>query len=329
MKASDERELALRGRFPREAEQLLGPSAYRSNGLLVRIVFFLLALLAMGAGYLFLSAFDMPLKGTVTGVAAIAIAETLIWKRWRETGVEEGLWIGACFAIISDLPSSGRPESLLVMAAAAAIPGARLRNPLFGAIAAAFVVGYAERVRDLGVVAALAVATIGGLALLREWRRPSTEWLWIGFAVLFPPYGRIYGDQEWRTTTIALYAAIAIVMLTLAFARRHHALLVAGLVAMAIAVADAAERIDAPLELKLGVGGALLLGGTFVVSRALRDRARGVVVTPERLTPIDEALEAAGTIAAAQAVRPAEVSSSEGPGAGEGRFGGGGASGSY
>lgn len=330
MNANEEREQVLRARFPRETEQLLGPAKYRSNSVIVQIVFFLLACLGVGATYLLLELLDVGFRGVITGIAALAVAESLIrGRRWFGTGVEAALWIGGLFAIISDLPSTGAPEAILVVGAAAAVAGARVRNPLFGALAAGCVVAYAEKVRDLGVVCALVIATIAGLALLRAWRRLSTEWLWIALVVILPVVGRFHADADWRVTTIALYAMFGTVMLALALARRHHALIAAGAIGLAIAAVDLAERIALPVEVKLACAGALLLGGSLATSRLLRDRTAGIVVTPARLTSFDEVLEAAGTIAAAHAARPAETGSVEARPAGEGGFGGAGASDSY
>jgi hypothetical protein len=330
MNATEEREQLLRMRFPRETEQVFGPPKYRASSVIVQIVFFILTAIGIGAMYLFLGAIGIESEGVITGIAAIALAEYLIiGRRWFGTGVEAALWIGGLFALISELPSSGAPEAMLVLGGACALAGLRVRNPLFGAAAAIFVVEYLERIRDLGVVTALVIATIAGLALLREWRRPSTEWLFIAMVLILPVYGRFEANREWRTTTIALYASFAVLMLTLAFVRRHHALLLAGMIGIAIAGTDLAERIALALEVKLAIAGALLLGGTFVMSRVLRGRTSGVVSTPAKLTSFDDLIETAAVIGGANALRPSDAPAPEARPAGDGGFGGAGASGSY
>ncbi len=333
MNAQDERDQVLRGRFPRETEQALGPAKYRGNGVIVQVVFFILACICIGAAYLLLHALDVSYRGVITGIAALAVAEFLIRaRRWFGTGVEAALWIGGLFAIISDLPSTGAPEAVLVVGAAAALAGARVRNPLFGAIAAGCVIQYAETVRDLGVVCALVIATFAGLALLREWRRQSTEWLWIALVVTAPVIGRFHVDVEWRVMSIVLYGSFGAVMLALGLARRHHALLAAGAIGLAIAAVDIGERIALPLELRLASAGAFLLGGSFVISRVLRERTRGIVVSPAPLTAFDDALESLGAVAAAHSAHSGASSEGASPEArptGDGGFGGAGASDGY
>ncbi|HEX7807659.1 MAG TPA: hypothetical protein VF608_03010 [Thermoanaerobaculia bacterium] len=331
MNAQDEREVLLRSRFPRETEQVFGPPKFKSNSVILQIVFFVLTCLGIGAAYFFFDAIDTGAEGVITGVAAIGLAEYLILRRWFFTGVEAALWLGGLFAMITELPSTGAPEAMLVLGGAAAVAGLRVRNPLFGAVAAMFVAEYAERKADLGVIVALIIAVTAGLLLLCEWKRASTEWLWIALVVLLPIYGRVNADPAWRTTTILLYAAFAIAMLVLAFTRRHHAMLIAGIIGATIAAIEIGQRIATPLEVKLAFGGAFLLGGSLLVSRVLRDRTTGVVATLAQLTPIDDILQDVGTVAAAHAAGspPPEAASGEARPSGDGGFGGAGASDSY
>jgi hypothetical protein len=331
MNAQDEREVLLRSRFPREMDEVFGPPKFKSNSVILQIVFFALTCLGIGATYLFFHELEIGAEGVVTGVVAIALAEYLILRRrWFFTGVEAALWLGGLFAMISDLPSTGAPEAMLLLGAAAAVAGFRVRNPLFGAVAAMFVAEYAEKKADLGVLVALIIAIAAGLMLLREWKRASTEWLWIATVVLLPVYGRFNADPAWRTTTILLYGAFAIAMLVLAFTRRHHAMLIAGMIGGAIAAHEIGERIATPLEVKLAFAGAFLLGGSLLVSRVLRDRTTGVVATPAQLTPIDDILQDVGTVAAAHAAGPPpEAATTEARPSGDGGFGGAGASDSY
>jgi hypothetical protein len=300
---------------------------WRSHGVIVQAVFFVLTLVAMGAAYGFLHLFSIPGRGILAGIAFLPAAEFLIRvQRWFGTGVEAALWIGGLFGFISELPSSGKPEALLVVAAAFAIAGFRVRNPLFGAVAAICVMVYAETKWDVGVVAALVIATLAAVALLREWRRPSTEWLWILMAMALPVAGVFTADAKWRTMTIAVYAAYGALAFGLGLMKRHHALLLSGASGLVIAAVLAAERMDAPLETKLAAGGAFLLVTAFIAQRALRARTTGIVVTPASLTRVDEALAIAGALAAPTGTR---VESSESRPQGEGGFGGAGATGDY
>lgn len=333
MNAQHERNLHLRARLRSDgllndaiAAQLDVP--WRANGLAGQIVFFLLTCVATGAFYAMLNVLEIEREGLITGLAAIVIAEYLMgFRRWFFTGVEAALWAGGVFALISELPESGKPEAMLVLAAGAAIAGARVRNPLLGALAAIFIALYFEKRFDLGVLSALVIALIACVALLRNWRRPTTEALWIALALLMPIAGRFHADRDWRDMTIILYAIFGIMALSLAIKKRHHAFFLAAIIALAIAGADVAEKVTAPEEAKLAVAGALLLSIAFAISRTLRDRTHGLVLTPIQLTPFDDAAEAGATLALQPTVSAPPAPEPQPAGGGE--FGGAGASGDY
>lgn len=296
---------------------------HRTYGILLRATLFVLTVIGVVGLYFFLDQIDVSYPGIATGVIAIALGEHLIRRwRWWWTGVEEALWIGGLYSLISELPSRGTPESLLVLAAGAAIPGARVRNPLFGALAAGFIAAYFEERFDLGVLAALVIGLIAAVALLRTWRRPSSEFLCIAVAIVLPFVGYAQADVQWRHVTIALYFAYGAVTLFLAIRRRHHALFLAGGIGVAIAAIESARTIALPLEAKLALGGALLLGGSWLASRALRDRATGIVATPATLTSFDDELETVATVALPRAEFEPKVEDG-------GQFGGAGATGKY
>jgi hypothetical protein len=314
MNVEHERALRLRALVPDAPVEV----PWRTHGILLRIVLFGLTLAAVAALY-----FLIDERGLITGAIAVVIAELLInARRWWWTGIEEALWIGGVFAAITDLPESGTPEALLVLAAAAAIPGARMRNPLFGALAAIFVVAYFEKKWDLGVLAALVMATVALFALLRTWRRPSTEWLWIALALALPVAGRFYADEVWRNVTIILYGAFGALALFLAIRHRHHALFFSGAIGIAIAGTEVGRMLPAPLELKLAGIGAFLLAGAWLTARALRGRTTGIVATPSALTEFDDQLEVAATAALPREEFEQKMESG-------GEFGGAGATGKY
>lgn len=319
MNVQHERNLHLRRRLrPHVADSQL-EVPWRTHGILAQLVFFILTCIAIGGFY----AFN---EGVITGIAAIVLAEYLIRKRrWFFTGVEAALWGGGLLALITELPRSGTPESILVLAAAAGVAGARVRNPLFGALSAIFVMAYLEERFDLGTLAALAIALGACLALLRTWRRPSTEALWFAIALVMPIAGRFAADSQWRNVTILLYVLLGAITLALAIAKRHHALLLTAIIAFTIAARDLGERVAMPLEAKLALAGGGLLVFTFVVSRVLRDRTRGFVLTPVALTPFDDVAEIGATVT----FQPATPVPEPQPSAGGGRFGGAGASGDY
>lgn len=296
---------------------------HRTHKVLLRATLFVLTCVGVLALNFFLHEIGVRRQGIAAGVIAIAVAELLILKaRWWWTGVEEALWIGGAYSLISELPSRGTPESLLVLAAGAAIPGARVRNPLFGALAAGFVANYFEERFDLGVLAALAIALLAAFGLLRTWQRPSNEHLCVAVAAILPLVGYAQADAEWRSATIALYLAFGLVSLFLAVRYRHHALFLCGAIGIGIASVEFARTLGVALEAKLAIGGAILLAGSWLVSRALRDRTTGIVTTPSKLTPFDDELEIAATVALPRADFDQKST-------GGGEFGGAGATGKY
>jgi hypothetical protein len=316
MSVQHERALLLRAYTPVEIP-------WRTHRLLLRIVLFGLTLIGAGAFYWLLNEFELARPGLVTGAVALVAAEVLIHaRRWWWTGVEEALWLAATFAFVSELPNSGRPEAALVLALAAAIPGVRMRNPLFGAAAAIFVVQYFEVRFDLGVISAIVLASCAVLALLRTWQRPSTEWLWIALAIALPVAGRAEADPIWRDMTIILYGAFGAATLFLAVRRRHHALFLSGGIALAIAATDLAEKSPLRDEAHLTIAGALLLVGSWLAARALKDRRQGLVATPAKLTAFDDELETIATISIPQQEFDQRMETG-------GKFGGAGATGEY
>jgi hypothetical protein len=316
---------------------------WRTNGVLLQAVFFVLTLFALGAFHGMITvfvfsalgdgheAYATPGRGLFTGIVALVLAEYLIRvRRWFSTGAEAALWIGGLIALITELPRSGTPESILVIGAAFVVAGVRVRNPLFGAAAVICVVHYLEDRFDVGLVAALLVATAALLALLRTWQRPSNEWLWIAIALLLPLAGVVYADREWRTFTIVSYALFAAIALALALARRHHAFFLAAIIGASVAATYLATMFpDVPIEARLALGGALLLAIAFTVSRALRGHTAGFVLTPEKLTPVDDQLQLAATFAAHTATATHSAAHAPEPQPGGGGFGGAGASGDY
>jgi hypothetical protein len=330
MNVEHERNHAVRSML--EGEKLLRPEIaaqleqpWRTNGLIVQALLFILTCIGLGAFYGLLSLLRIGYPGVIVAAVAIVLAETLIGKwLWYRTGVEAALWIGGLIAAISELPSSGTPESVLVVGAAFVIAGARLRHPLLGTAAAICVAQYFEARFDLGVVAALVISAAAIFALLCTWRRPSNEWLFIGIALALPFAGIAAADREWRTTTIALYSIYAAIALLLAVTRRHHAFFLAAMIGAAIAAIELAQLIDLEPEAPLFIAGALLLGIAFAVSRGLREKTHGFVLTPAKLTPFDDELELAATFAL-KPETPVEAT----PKTGGGSFGGAGASGDY
>lgn len=318
MKVEHERALMLESIVPGAAASV----PHRTYRVPLRATLFVLTCFGVLALNFFFDELNVPRQGLVAGVIAIAFAELLILAgRWWWTGVEEALWIGGLYSMIAELPNRG-PHEMLVLAAGAAIAGARVRNPLLGALAAGLFAGYMEDRFDLGVLTALLIALVAALGLLRTWRRPSNEFLCIALAVILPVAGYSQADPVWRNATIALYLAFGLVTFFLAVRRRHHALFLAGAIGIAIAAIELSHTLTIPLELKLTLAGTILLAGSLLVARKLRDRTTGLVVTPSKLTSFDDELEIAATTALPS--EDFDQKSTDG-----GRFGGAGATGKY
>src|ERR1700730_2219092 len=102
----------MKNALPAPAEERA--KTWRHMSLIVQIVFFVLTIVAMSAFYGLCRLLSLP-AGSIILVSSIAVAEMLIRRAhfWR-TGVESALWLGGLYAFIFSLPSSGKPEALLV-----------------------------------------------------------------------------------------------------------------------------------------------------------------------------------------------------------------------
>jgi hypothetical protein len=299
-------------------------TGWKSNGPIVQAVFFVLTMVGIGAFY------ALSDSGLVTGAASLALGEYLIReRRYGRTGVEAALWLGGLLALVTELPRTGSPEALLVLAAAAGIAAFRVRNPLFGFLAAVFVMIWFESRSDLGFLFAIVLSAISMVSLARRWERPSTEWFWCVAAVGMPLAGWFVAGREWRMVSLALYAGLGMLALVLAILRRHHAMFALAGVAFGSAAILAAQLARTPPELALGAGGGVLLLLAWVVSRVLRDRTEGFVLAPVNVTTMDEVLEIGGSVVAATQSAEAQPTQAETRPAGGGGFGGAGATGEF
>jgi hypothetical protein len=264
----------------------------------------------------------------LTAIAAIAMAEYLIRAhRFYGSGVESALWLGGLFCMIFGIPGHGEPEALLLFAAASSAAGLRMRNGLFGALAAAFIISYAiaRNQPSIAMTLSIAISLLALLAITREWRRPSTESLWIALLVIPPIVAATGTALKLSPWWVAVYAVAAVACAVTAALLRAHAPSIAAFVYASIAVAMLAAHDLLPfaVEWRLIAGGAVLLAFSAIVSRALRGRSRGIVVSPEALTAFDEEIQMLATLASTPRVEaPAET-----PGGGE--FGGAGATGRF
>ena len=321
---ADERALELRARgFDAPME-----IAWRRNSLGLSILFFVLTAIALIATYGFLDLIDLPAPGFITAAICLALAEWLIrTRRFFGTGIESALWLGGLFAFIFGLPGKGRVEALLLFAAAAAIAGLRVRNPLFGALASAFVIAYAlDKVEAPGAaLTAIVIALTALVALARRWQRPSTEALFFVLTILPPVAAALGGVKSFAPWWSAVFFAIAAVMLVSGLRLRSHAPLIAVAVngVIAIAILTVHKLIPFEREWQLMIGGAAMLVASAAIPRSLRGRTHGIVTTPASLTVVDEELQILATVVAQPQVET-QPSTPEG-----GRFGGEGSTGEF
>jgi len=298
---------------------------------IVQVVFFVLTILAIGALYGFCRLLNLP-AGWIVLLGSIAIAELLIRRAhfWR-TGVEAALWIGGLYAFIFSLPSSGKPEAILVLAAAAALAGWRVRNALFGGLAMAMVVAYlVERQWFwIALAFAIAVALIALVALTREWKRPSTEMLWQVLEIVMPVAGYVAIATRLKSWTsdfrlVTIYFALAAIFLIVGIRFRLRVPLMAAIVSLAIAIVEAHDYMPVSVEVELIVIGAIALSVAAAIMRALRDKQHGFVVGAPKKSDLQDVLSVAPILAAGAAPHDAPQ-----PVGGGGEFGGAGASGNY
>ena len=302
---------------------------WRRNGWLVALVLFVLTLATVAATFWLLEVWHLR-KGWITAALAIATAEMLIRRhRFFGTGVESALWLGGLFAFIVGLPGKGSPEALLLFAVASAVAGYRVRNALFGALAAIFVITYlvARDVRGTAAGVGLLVSVAALLLLTREIRRPSTEWLLSALLVIPPIAGAITTARPLSPVWAVAYVIAACTCLLTALRLPAHVFFVGAGVHLAIAIGtlEAHHLLPGRPEWRMIAGGAVLLAVSAALSRVLRERTKGIVITPERLTEFDEAVQIGGAVA----LQPHTEGTPTQRQGGGGTFGGAGATGEF
>jgi hypothetical protein len=318
---------------------------WRHNGLLLRVVFSVLTIVALAALFGFLAVFSLP-KFWFTAAAALGTAEWLIRKQnFFKTGVESTLWICGMFALIGTLPSSGKVEAILVFALAAALSGWRLRDAFFGVCAAILVIAYVAAKWDsvpLTMMAAALCAIVAAAALRRMWQRPSTNALYAGLVLAMPVTGyvatiarRVFHTFVSSMTVAVILAATSIALLAMGYLWRDRVLLVSGTISIILAAVELQDRLGIAMEAKLIVGGLAFIAVAASFSRALRGAVHGFVIKPVRTSPYDEAMQIGGILHVATRAAPAAAHDAGGPqladsaSATDKSFGGAGAGGEF
>ncbi|HLJ74291.1 MAG TPA: hypothetical protein VKU62_06885 [Thermoanaerobaculia bacterium] len=300
-------------------------SGWRHLSVIAQVVFFTLTILAVAAAFGFFALLELP-KGWIVLIGCVALAESLMRQQhfWR-TGVEAALWIGGLYAFIFSLPSSGKPEALFVLAAAAAIAGWRVRNAIFGALALILVTAYFS-VRNMPMYAlafACGVAIVALFACTRAWKRPSTEFLWQVLLLVMPVAGYVASDPAFLANETAIFVMLAIVFAIIGIRFRIRVPLIASGIAIAIAAIDAHKRIPLSAEVRLMIAGAIALTVAAAITRAIRNRTHGFVLDAQEPGELESIVTG---VALLQVQGPP---ASPQPIGGGGGFGGAGASGDF
>jgi uncharacterized membrane protein YgcG len=344
------------------AEVTARAGGWRSTGLLARIAMFFLGLLAAA-----LIAGVLSLGGTTTlliaGLVAAFAAESLArGKRLFASGIEEGLclggwmllagWVLTLFDSFGFYAESFFPPVLIFTAAAA---GLRLLNPFITAMASiAFVRWAGWNVAEwpvFGTVGAgIPTLAVGGMMALialwlggRQLQRPShdrmLDWLVAALPItsysgaaawmaLDPMYASSFAAGRW--VTVVLLAALGSAMLIAGLRRRRHAPLLGFLGCLAGVAIELRVATGIATEAWLIGCGLLAMITGIALDRYLRKPRNGF--TSQRLSvrkgPLD-VLQTAGTAVLTHGGNTSAPQPETSVAGGGGRFGGGGASGSF
>lgn len=337
---------------------------WRSMGPLARIALFVLGLVA-AALLLGILRFGDESSLLVAGLIAALAAEWLtVRKRLHASGIEEGLCVAGFLMIGAWLTTlfHARPdfigatiESLLLIAAAGAA-GLRLLNPLVTTCAViAFVdwVGSTAAARALdqtigGGVTAIAfgcmLATLALVLGARRYRRPSHDRMldWLVATLPYAAYAQHAAGSAYEVlrvpgatgtghlATAVLLIALGAALLIAGLRRRRHAPLVGFMGCVACLAVELRLATTLATETWLILYGLAALIAGVALDRYLRQPRNGVTsaALTRREGPLD-LLQTAGAALLAQRATPEPPPPQTSVTPGEGRFGGGGASGKY
>ncbi len=353
----------LGGAIPRDA---LAESAggWRSTGPLARAALFVLGFVA--AVLLFgILGFGSETTALIAGLLAAGVAEWLtVRKRLHASGIEEGLCVagfllvGAWVSMQISAPL-GVPEYepvRILLAVAAGLAGLRLLNPFVTTCAVIALIDWlgstaVARAIDMsagaGITEFLYGCALAGLALAlgsRTHERPSydrmLDWLVVTLPVAaYLPLatwsavveaGDVSATPPGHFATTLVLLALGVAMLMVGLRRRRHAPLLGFMGCVACLAVELRLATTMAIESWLILCGLIALVAGMVLDRYLRLPRNGV--TSAKLTDREGPLELLQTAGAAVlAGRAAPEGPAAGPAVtpGEGRFGGGGASGSY
>jgi hypothetical protein len=358
----EERWLAVASRLRRRADEgelAARTGGWRVTGPLARVALFVLGLVAAALAWGLLGV-QGGLGVISSGLVVLVAGEWLIRsRRLHASGVEEGLIVAAVGLLLVRLLTWVSDDlALPALILALLLAGLRLLNSLLTTLAAFVLVGWLARqplglgidaTLGYGTFAVLAAVAFGGAALAaggREFRRPAHDRM-LDWVVATLPAGAYLHAGGWaaalqpellletaaaaapRVLVPVALAAFAVAALVVGLRRRTHAPLLAFLGCTAAVLLETYRYVGLPAEAWLVLCGVALLAAGVALDRWLRAPRAGV--TSARLTdregPLD-LLQLAGASVLAQRDAPSPAAG-DGVTPGGGRYGGGGASGSW
>lgn len=337
---------------------------WRSTGPLARVALFVLGIVAAALLFGILGSGDETTL-LVAGITAALVAEWLtLERRLHASGIEEGLCVAGFLMIgawittlIDSRPEfSGGTVDTLVLIAAVAAAGLRLLNPLLttcavlalvywvGSTAPAHALDQAVGAGVTAVAFGCALATLALTLGSREYRRPSHDRMLDGLVATLPVAAYAQhatwdaydvlnlagGIGTGRLATALLLLALATALLVAGLRRRRHAPLLGFMGCVACLAVELRLATTLATETWLILYGLAALVVGVALDRYLRQPRNGLTsaALTNRGGPLD-LLQTAGAALLAQRTAPEPTASQPAVTPGEGRFGGGGASGSY
>lgn len=326
---------------------------------LTRIALFVLGLFVASLVATIAGLLRIPASNFIAGLILVLAGETLIARRRLfAAGIEEALEVAGLVMIAVQLLDSfsiwrNVTEGALLVAAAFAVAGVRLLNPLFTTLAAVAVSVACGDLFDRGSVTdsstpvlasayCLLLAFLGLSLGAVTFRRPSHDRMADWLVVVMPPAAYLWIasahngtaslDYLYSHTSLAL-ASVAIPLvfgfaaLCTGLLRRTHAPLLAFALCVACVAYELRKVTGMPLEVRLIVWGTALLAIAVALDRILRTPRGGI--SSQQLRERDGPLELLQLAGAAGMTPHAEQVSNRGFEGGGGTFSGGGASGKY
>ncbi|MGB7740991.1 MAG: hypothetical protein WBM03_17920 [Steroidobacteraceae bacterium] len=340
---------------------------WRSTGPLARIALFVLGFIAAvlaGALLFSIPGLDDETTLLVTGLISVLAAEWLtVARRLYASGIEEGLCVAGSLLIAAWITTLIAPRSgyaigtveMLVLIAATGAAGLRRLNPLvttcavlafiywMGSTATAHAI---DQTIGGGMTAVTVGCALAALALAlgaREYRRPSHDRMldWLVATLPVAAYAqhatsdayevlRSLGGGTSRLATAVLLFALGAAMLFIGLRRRRHAPLLGFMGCVACLALELRQVTTLATETWLILYGFAALFAGVALDRYLRQPRNGLTsAAPTHREGALDVLQPAGAAVLAQRTAP-ELPRPEPPvTGGGGRFGGGGATGSY